>query len=117
MLVVSSFHMSIFINEAPWTLGIFMFFVVCTVEYLLLMLLSFLFLNLIQLLIIMSLIKVYEVAVLGVVLVSDTVVNGLLWLVSSWSEHRCGNSGLSSISIMENLLSYVVSSLCESGPL
>ena len=82
-----------------------MFFVMCTIQYLLLMLLSFLFLNLIQLLIIMSLIKVDEVTVLGMVLVSDTVVNGLLWLVSSWSKHRCGNSGLSSISIMENLLS------------
>ena len=93
-----------------------MFFVVCTVEYLLLMLLSFLFLNLIQLLIIMSLIKVDKVAVLGVVLVSDTVVNGLMWLVSSWSEYRCGNNRRSSITIMENLLSYVVSSLCESGP-
>ena len=117
MLVVTSFHMSLFIDEAPWTLCIFMFLVVCTIEYFFLMLLSFFFLNIIQLLIIMSLIKVDKVVVLRVMLISNTVVNGFLVRYFSGSELRCGFYRLLSISIMEDFLSYIFRSLLERRPL
>ena len=114
MLVVASFHMSIFINEAPWALSIFMFLVVCAIEYFLLVLFGFVMLDFVQLLIIMSLIKVDKVVVLGVVLVSDTVVNGFMVRYILWGELRCGNNRLVSISIMEDLLSGVLDLLCDS---
>ena len=117
MLVVASLHMSFFIDEAPRTLGIFMFLVVCTIEYFLLMLFGFGMLDFVQLLIIMSLIKVDKVVVLGVVFVSDTVVNGFMIRYILWGELRRGNNRLLSISIMEDLLSDVLWSLFERWPL
>ena len=117
MLVVASLHMSFFIDEAPRTLGIFMFLVVCAIEYFLLMLFGFGMLDFVQLLIIMSLIKVDKVVVLGVVLVGDTVVNGFMIRYILWGELRRGNNRLLSISIMEDLLSDVLWSLFERWPL
>ena len=117
MLVVASFHMSFFIDEAPRTLGIFMLLVVCAIEYFLLMLFGFGMLDFVQLLIIMSLIKVDKVVVLGVVFVSDTVVNGFMIRYILWGELRRGNNRLLSISIMEDLLSDVLWSLLERWPL
>ena len=117
MLVVTSFHMSLFIDEAPWTLCIFMLLVVCAIEYFLLMLFGFFFLNIIQLLVIMSLIEVDKVAVLRMMLISDTVVNRFLVRYLSWSELRCGFYRLPSISIMEDFLSNIFRSLLERRPL
>ena len=116
MLVVASLHMSFFINEAPRTLGIFMFLVVCAIEYFLLMLFGFGMLDFVQLLIIMSLIKVDKIVVLGVFLVGDAVVNGFMIRYILWGELRRGNNWLLSISIMEDLLPDVLWSLLERWP-
>ena len=116
MLVVASLHMSFFIDKAPWALGIFMFLVVCAIEYFLLMLFGFGMLDFVQLLIIMSLIKVDKVVVLGVFLVGDAVVNGFMIRYILWGELRRGNNWLLSISIMEDLLPDVLWSLLERWP-
>ena len=75
VLVVASFHMSVFIDEAPWTLGMFVFLVVCPVELIHIMLKRFFVLDIIQLLIIMGLIKVGKVIVFWVMLIFDTIIN------------------------------------------
>lgn len=116
MLVVASLHMSFFIDEAPWALGIFMLLVVCAIEYFLLMLFGFGMLDFVQLLIIMSLIKVDKVVVLGVFLVGDAVVNGFMIRYILWDELRRGNNWLLRISIMEDLLPDVLWSLLERWP-
>ena len=117
MLVVASFHVSFFIDEAPRALFIFMLLVVCAIEYFLLMLFGFGMLDFVQLLIIMSLIKVDKVVILGVVLVGDAVVDRFLVRYILWGELRRGNNRLLSISIMEDLLSDVLWSLLERWPL
>ena len=96
------------------------------------MLLGLFLLNFVQLLIIMSLIKVDEVVVLGVVLIGDAVVNSFLIRYFYWNKlRRCDRSDSNrlrirvsdnrlrrtSITIMEDLLSCVFSSLLERRPL
>ena len=96
------------------------------------MLLGLFLLNFVQLLIIMSLIKVDEVVVLGVVLIGNAVVNSFLIRYFYWNKLRwCDRSDSNrlrirvsdnrlrrtSITIMEDLLSCVLSSLLERGPL
>ena len=108
VLVVASFHMSVFIYEAPWTLGIFVFLVVCSIKSLLISLNGCFVRNVIPLLVIMGLIKVGKVVVLWVMFILDTIINGFM-----------GGVGISlsdikrRLSIMENFLSYVMSGPCK----
>ena len=112
VLVVASFHMSVLINEAPWTLGIFMFLVMCSVHLMLIVRKGCLVLNIVPLLVVMVLVKVDEVIVLGVMLIGHAIVSRLMGMMVTVMCIRpskllvvLSSAVKSRVSVMENLLS------------
>ena len=112
VLVVASFHMSVFINEAPWTLGIFVFLVMCSVHLMLIVRKGCLVLNIVPLLVVMVLVKVDEVIVLGVMLIGHAIVSRLMGMMVAVMCIRpskllvvLSSAVKSRVSVMHNLLS------------
>ena len=112
VLVVASFHMSVLINEAPWTLGIFVFLVMCSVHLMLIVRKGCLVLNIVPLLVVMVLVKVDEVIVLRVMLIGHAIVSRLMGMMVAVMCIRpskllvvLSSAVKSRVSVMENLLS------------